>query len=352
MNTGNLGMSGPGMGGPNDPYNPHHLTQHHHLLPPHHSQHPSSIYCSSSNPYTDLFSPFTDFVTSHDNGTNTSVPTGYLNLQNSLDYGISHNHQQQHHHHHQHQIASSSNGERTSSSSRINGINGSDSSPSHSFGTSNGYSPSVDYYNNTVLTSKTNLNNINTSNTNTSNNNNISTNTNIHSPYDSTSTASTSSPPHSTGYLTTTIKQENMMPPSFAIDPHINVNGTTSATSTGTSGNNNSNNNFGLGVDDYGSSLYHPSATSTYSSYSPTGLLQTSYSVGPYNVPHPDHMRLYSSQLKPDFRIDMRLVGNQRASPNADVSPSQLCAVCQDTAQCQHYGVRTCEGCKGFFKVS
>ncbi|CAF4726826.1 unnamed protein product, partial [Rotaria magnacalcarata] len=47
-------------------------------------------------------------------------------------------------------------------------------------------------------------------------------NTNIHSPYDGTSTASTSSPPHSTGYLTTTIKQENMMPPSFSIDPHSN----------------------------------------------------------------------------------------------------------------------------------
>ncbi len=57
-----------------------------------------------------------------------------------------------------------------------------------------------------------------------------------------------------------------------------------------------------------------------------------------------------------------KLVGNQRVSPNADVSPSQLCAVCQgklscpkneylfsfhfhtDSAQCQHYGVRTCEG--------
>lgn len=26
---------------------------------------------------------------------------------------------------------------------------------------------------------------------------------------------------------------------------------------------------------------------------------------------------------------------------------SQLCAVCGDTAACQHYGVRTCEGCKG-----
>ena len=55
-----------------------------------------------------------------------------------------------------------------------------------------------------------------------------------------------------------------------------------------------------------------------------------------------------------------KLVGNQRVSPNADISPSQLCAVCQgkypflmnkyfhsfriDSAQCQHYGVRTCEG--------
>lgn len=28
----------------------------------------------------------------------------------------------------------------------------------------------------------------------------------------------------------------------------------------------------------------------------------------------------------------------------APPSPSQLCAVCGDTAACQHYGVRTCEG--------
>ncbi len=30
---------------------------------------------------------------------------------------------------------------------------------------------------------------------------------------------------------------------------------------------------------------------------------------------------------------------------------SQLCAVCGDTAACQHYGVRTCEGCKGKWPV-
>ena len=33
-----------------------------------------------------------------------------------------------------------------------------------------------------------------------------------------------------------------------------------------------------------------------------------------------------------------------------EASPSLLCAVCGDNAACQHYGVRTCEGCKGFFK--
>ncbi|XP_065163716.1 probable nuclear hormone receptor HR38 isoform X2 [Atheta coriaria] len=41
--------------------------------------------------------------------------------------------------------------------------------------------------------------------------------------------------------------------------------------------------------------------------------------------------------------------GGMQKGP-APPSPSQLCAVCGDTAACQHYGVRTCEGCKGFFK--
>ncbi|KAG7502220.1 nuclear receptor subfamily 4 group A member 2-like [Solea senegalensis] len=38
------------------------------------------------------------------------------------------------------------------------------------------------------------------------------------------------------------------------------------------------------------------------------------------------------------------------ASSRGPLGAEGLCAVCGDNAACQHYGVRTCEGCKGFFK--
>lgn len=62
--------------------------------------------------------------------------------------------------------------------------------------------------------------------------------------------------------------------------------------------------------------------------------------------------------------VDLNIIGNLDSSDNndyilnnvasgsANVEEQKLCAVCNDYAVCQHYGALTCEGCKGFFKVS
>lgn len=161
MNINHLGASG---GSENiastDPYS--------------HQHHPSSIYCSSSTPYTDLFSPFTsDFVTSHEPVNHPSVPTDYLLLQNSLDYVASYHSATPVH---PHQLPSSSNAGRTSSS--------------------------MDYYhpNSSLANHPSSL-----------------------SPYERTSTASSSSSPRSTSYLNPTVKQESA---TFTVDRHSHSYGT------------------------------------------------------------------------------------------------------------------------------
>ncbi|KAF8359909.1 nhr-6 [Pristionchus pacificus] len=59
--------------------------------------------------------------------------------------------------------------------------------------------------------------------------------------------------------------------------------------------------------------------------------------------------RLPSSFPDPSTLSTLHPITDTSSSLNED-DADKLCAVCNDRAVCLHYGARTCEGCKGFFK--
>ncbi|CAI5445133.1 unnamed protein product [Caenorhabditis angaria] len=57
-----------------------------------------------------------------------------------------------------------------------------------------------------------------------------------------------------------------------------------------------------------------------------------------------------SSAAQHSLMFSPGAVGNVNQEQSDDDSAEKRCAVCNDRAICLHYGARTCEGCKGFFK--
>ncbi|KAK0415437.1 hypothetical protein QR680_011944 [Steinernema hermaphroditum] len=123
----------------------------------------------------------------------------------------------------------------------------------------------------------------------------------------------------------------------------------------------------------YGHGMHHPpppmhdsrrgSHGTTSSTNSQTGTPSPLAHQQPLSPSFAQHMRFQQMFSAPqDVQSFMaaqthNLPSLAPSSSNVNQQPQQqeqdkLCAVCNDSAVCQHYGARTCEGCKGFFKRS
>lgn len=95
------------------------------------------------------------------------------------------------------------------------------------------------------------------------------------------------------------------------------------------------------------------SDTSTHSC--PAGPVQRiSSNSSPSQPSSPAEMKAQYSPVSAQEFGSTAPVGGGKMKRNvrrASAVAEGQCAVCGDVAFCYHYGVRTCEGCKGFFKV-